>query len=93
MADQSNTRIRACAFCGRTEEEVSFLIPAQDGMTYICENCISVCAEFLDTHAAAFDDDGKPVTRAAALSAGQNLHIRFADRTADAVIKGVRESE
>ena len=57
MADQSNTRIRACAFCGRTEEEVSFLIPAQDGMTYICENCISVCAEFLDTHAAAFDDE------------------------------------
>ena len=44
-------------------------------------------------YAAAFDDDGKPVTRAAALSAGQNLHIRFADRTADAVIKGVRESE
>ena len=57
MADQSNNRIRACAFCGRTEEEVSFLIPAQDGMTYICENCISVCAEFLDTHAAAFDDE------------------------------------
>lgn len=44
-------------------------------------------------YAAAFDDDGKPVTRAAELSAGQNLHIRFADRTADAVIKGVRESE
>ena len=57
MADQSNNRIRACAFCGRTEEEVSFLIPAQDGMTYICENCISVCAEFLDTHAAAFDEE------------------------------------
>ena len=57
MADQSNTRIRACAFCGRTEEEVSFLIPAQDGTTYICENCISVCAEFLDTHAAAFDEE------------------------------------
>ena len=57
MADQSNNRIRACAFCGRTEEEVSFLIPAQDGMTYICENCISVCADFLDTHAAAFDDE------------------------------------
>jgi exodeoxyribonuclease VII large subunit len=44
-------------------------------------------------YAAAFDDDGKPVTRAEGLSAGQNLHIRFADRTADAVITGVRESE
>lgn len=44
-------------------------------------------------YAAVFDDDGKPVTRAEGLSAGQNLSIRFADRTADAVIKGVRESE
>ena len=44
-------------------------------------------------YAAAFDDDGKPVTRAEGLSAGQNLHVRFADGTADAVISGVRESE
>ena len=44
-------------------------------------------------YAAAFDESGKPVTRADALSAGQNLHIRFADGTADAVIKSVRESE
>ena len=47
MADKSKPTIRACAFCGRTEEEVSFLIPAQDGKTYICENCIAVCADFL----------------------------------------------
>ena len=44
-------------------------------------------------YAAAFDDDGKPVTRAEGLSAGKNLHVRFADGTADAVITGVRESE
>ena len=44
-------------------------------------------------YAAVFDDEGKPVIRAEGLSAGQNLHIRFADRTADAVISGVRESE
>ena len=44
-------------------------------------------------YAAVFDDDGKPVTRAQSLLAGQNLHIRFADQTADAVITGVRESE
>ena len=61
MADQSNTRIRSCAFCGRTEEEVSFLIPAQDGTTYICENCISVCADFLDTHVNAFDEEAEEV--------------------------------
>ena len=51
MADKSNTRMRSCAFCGRGEDEVSYLIPSQDGKCYICENCISVCAEFLDTHA------------------------------------------
>jgi len=57
MADKSKTTIRSCAFCGRTEEEVSFLIPAQDGKTYICENCIAVCADFLDTHAGPILDD------------------------------------
>ena len=51
MADGQNTRLRSCAFCGRSEEEVTYLIPSQDGKCYICENCISVCAEFLDTHA------------------------------------------
>ena len=51
MADGQNTRLRSCAFCGRSEEEVAYLIPSQDGKCYICENCISVCAEFLDTHA------------------------------------------
>ena len=50
MADGQNTRLRSCAFCGRSEEEVTYLIPSQDGKCYICENCISVCAEFLDTH-------------------------------------------
>ena len=60
MADKSKPTIRACAFCGRTEEEVSFLIPAQDGKTYICENCIAVCADFLDTHAGPIlDDEGE----------------------------------
>ena len=53
MADSQNTRLRSCAFCGRSEEEVTYLIPSQDGKCYICENCISVCAEFLDTHAEA----------------------------------------
>ena len=56
MQDNSNGRMRSCAFCGRDESEVSYLIPAQDGKTYICENCISVCAEFLDTHGFEEED-------------------------------------
>ena len=55
MADRSNSKLRSCAFCGRSEEEVSYLIPSQDGKCYICENCISVCAEFLDTHLGGLD--------------------------------------
>ena len=56
MQDNSNGRRRSCAFCGRDESEISYLIPAQDGKTYICENCISVCAEFLDTHGIEEED-------------------------------------
>ena len=40
--------LRHCAFCGRSEMEVRLLIPAKDGKTYICDNCIDVCADFLE---------------------------------------------
>ena len=68
MSDNSNTRLRSCAFCGRTEEEVSYLIPAQDGKTYICENCITVCADFLDTHGVNLIDDDEIETEGEELS-------------------------
>ncbi len=41
-------RTRSCSFCGRSEEEITVLIPARDGKSYICDSCINVCAEFLD---------------------------------------------
>ena len=68
MSDNSNTRLRFCAFCGRTEEEVSYLIPAQDGKTYICENCITVCADFLDTHGVNLIEDDEIETEEEELS-------------------------
>ncbi|MBE6536513.1 MAG: ATP-dependent Clp protease ATP-binding subunit ClpX [Ruminococcaceae bacterium] len=40
-------RLRRCAFCERTEKEVSVLIPAKDGKTYICENCTELFSDFL----------------------------------------------
>ena len=40
--------LRHCAFCGRSEMEVRLLIPAKDGKTYICDNCIDICADFLE---------------------------------------------
>ena len=50
MSDTTRQRPRACAFCGLTENEVSLLIPSQDGASYICDNCIELCSEFIDTH-------------------------------------------
>lgn len=44
-------------------------------------------------YAAVFDDEDKPVTHLGGLVNGQNLHVRFADGVADAVITDIRESE
>ena len=49
MSNENNTRpIRRCSFCGRGEDIVQLLIPAQDGKTYICDECILVCSEFIE---------------------------------------------
>ena len=49
MSDsENNITLRKCSFCGRSEEEVSLLIPSGDGQSYICDNCINLCAEFID---------------------------------------------
>ena len=49
MSNENNTRpIRRCSFCGRGEDMVQLLIPAQDGKTYICDECILVCSEFIE---------------------------------------------
>ena len=55
MEDTSKREKRGCAFCGRSETEVAFLIPAQDGATYICDNCIDLCADFIDQHIARLE--------------------------------------
>lgn len=49
MAD-NNQALRRCSFCGRSELEALLLIPSNDGKTYICDSCISVCAAFIDEH-------------------------------------------
>ena len=40
--------MRRCSFCGRGEDVVNLLIPAQDGKTYICDECIFVCSDFIE---------------------------------------------
>ncbi|MBQ8302045.1 MAG: ATP-dependent Clp protease ATP-binding subunit ClpX [Clostridia bacterium] len=57
MEESTKRELRKCAFCGRTEREVAFLIPALDGKTYICDNCIDLCSEFIDQHIASLEED------------------------------------
>ena len=46
--NNNNRTMRRCSFCGRGEDAVSILIPAQDGKTYICDECIFVCSDFIE---------------------------------------------
>ena len=47
MQKTPNDRLRKCAFCERSENEVAVLIPAKNGQTYICENCTELFSDFL----------------------------------------------
>ena len=49
---ENNTQMRSCSFCGRSEREAVVMIPSNDGKSYICDSCISVCSMFLEEHFA-----------------------------------------
>ena len=40
--------MRHCSFCGRGEDVVNMLIPGKDGKTFICDDCIFVCSDFIE---------------------------------------------
>ncbi len=40
---------RSCAFCGRSEGQVEFLIPSPTGL-YICDKCIDACNDIIFDH-------------------------------------------
>ena len=42
-----NPTLRYCSFCGRNENQVSFLIPSSSGV-YICDNCVQSCADMIE---------------------------------------------
>ena len=42
---------RSCAFCGRSENQVEFLIPSPTGI-YICDKCIDACNDIIFDHMA-----------------------------------------
>jgi len=39
----------SCSFCGRGEEDVSFLIPSATGL-YICDKCVEACNDIIFDH-------------------------------------------
>ncbi len=47
MAQTPKNDLRRCAFCGKSEKEVSILIPSKDASTYICNNCTELFSDFL----------------------------------------------
>ena len=46
MPTKKTDTLRHCAFCGRNEHEVIFLIPSKES-SYICDACIDVCNELI----------------------------------------------
>lgn len=41
--------VHRCSFCGRTENQVNYLIPSQSGV-YICDNCVFACSQLIDDY-------------------------------------------
>ena len=50
---------RNCAFCGRSESQVEFLIPSPTGL-YICDECIDACNDIIFDHLS--DDTTAPLS-------------------------------
>ncbi len=57
MEDTTKRELRKCSFCGRSELEVAFLIPDMERKSYICDNCIDLCSDFIDRHLAEMEKD------------------------------------
>ncbi len=46
---ESNSSVKYCSFCGRSETQVEFLIPSPTG-AMICDNCIDACNQIIFDH-------------------------------------------
>ena len=55
MADNTKKPLRRCSFCGRSEEQVGFLIPSPLG-AYICDNCVFACEQIIDDYHSSESD-------------------------------------
>ena len=46
-----------CSFCGKTQEQVHKLIAGPSG-TYICDECVAICADIIDEEDEALNGEG-----------------------------------
>ena len=56
MADNTNESRNRCAFCGRDETQVDFLIPSPSGAC-ICDFCVDLCAQLIEENRVDVPDE------------------------------------
>lgn len=56
--NQNSSGTRFCSFCGRTENQVNFLIPSPTG-AYICDFCVDACQQLIYENTVAQSDIGE----------------------------------
>ncbi len=61
MDTTNNTKLRRCSFCGRSENEVNFLIPSPTG-AHICDFCVEACAELIEENSEPIAESSDTLT-------------------------------
>ena len=58
MADNNRSHTPRCSFCGRTEEQVMFLIPSPAKTNaYICDNCVFACSQLIEDYEDSVNEE------------------------------------
>ena len=58
----NNGNLHRCSFCGRTEQQVDFLIPSPTG-AFICNYCVEACQDVIDEYFGAEEAlEGAPLS-------------------------------
>ena len=52
---ENNTTMHRCSFCGRKENQVTYLIPSQSG-AYICDQCIYACVCLIEDYEESMNE-------------------------------------
>ena len=56
MAENNNEKMHRCSFCGRGEDQVTYLIPSGRG-AFICDFCVEACNELIEEYEASVAEE------------------------------------